>query len=271
MQSRVRRHDVLSRLPILAGGDAGGTTRLSGAPTIVHAGGPPPTLWQLLREIADVVTSLPLFVTAPLYRGWHQRWGATDREVASPMPGDHLIPRCQYVITRAITIDAPPRVVWPWLLQVGFGKAGFYSNDLLDNAAHPSAERVLAQLQHPRVGDWVPMFSRVNETTAFQIAAIAWNECLVWTKPDSSWVWVLAPAGTGTRLVTRLRIRYEWESPSAATLSMLLNEFGDFAMMRRMLLGIKRRAERVAEARRALATLSREVPALVAAAKSSPA
>jgi hypothetical protein len=245
-------------------------SRQPSASTIVHAGGPSPTLRQLLSEIGDVATSLPFFLTAPLYRGWHKRWGATDGEVESAMPADDVIPNCKYVITRAITIDAPPRVVWPWLLQIGFGKAGFYSNDLLDNAGHPSAERVLGNLQRPRVGDWVPMFMKVNEATAFHIAAIAWNECLVWAKPDSTWVWMLTPAGKGTRLVTRLRIRYQWESPVMAILSVLLNEFADFAMMRRMLLGIKRRAERVAAGRRSLARLIRAMPGLVAAGKNTP-
>jgi hypothetical protein len=71
------------------------------------------------------------------------------------MPGDELVPGCQYHCTRAITIDAPPAAVWRWLVQVGFGKAGFYSNDLLDNAGHPSADRVLDGFQHPEAGDWV--------------------------------------------------------------------------------------------------------------------
>ena len=53
------------------------------------------------------------------------------------MPGDDLVPGCHYVCTRAITIGAPPEAVWPWLIQVGFGKAGFYSNDLLDNVGAP--------------------------------------------------------------------------------------------------------------------------------------
>jgi hypothetical protein len=194
--------------------------------------------------MGDVAVALPLFVAAPFMRRWHQRWGAADAEVSAPMPGDDLVPACQYRCTRAITIAATRRVVWPWLVQVGFGRAGFYSNDLLDNVAHPSADEILEQFQHPEVGDWVPMFSKVNDTTAFKIAAIEpWSE-LVWHKPDSTWAWKLTDVDGGTRLVTRLRIHYRWNQPLGAVASLVLNEFGDFPMMRRMLLNLKRRAER---------------------------
>ena len=241
----------------------------SSSSIIVHAGGPGPTVWHLVGEVGDVVKSVPFFVTAPLLRRWHRRWGATDDEVGAAMPGDHMVPGCQYVITRAITIDAPREAVWPWLVQIGFGKAGFYSNDLLDNAGHRSAERVLERLQDPHVGDWVPMFTKVNDTTAFKIEAFAPNSYLLWVKPDSTWAWTLAPTPSGgTRLATRLRILYRWHSPGEAVLSILLNEFGDFAMMRRMLLGIRRRAERLARAERSLAALIRDIPSLVTAAKS---
>lgn len=236
---------------------------------VVHAAGPAPTPWQLLGELGDVVKSVPIFLTAPLYRRWHQRWGATDAEVAAVMPGDHMVPECQCVITRAITIDAPRELVWPWLAQVGFGKAGFYANDLLDNAGHRSAEHILPDLQEPKIGDWVPMFTKVNDATAFRIEALERNNYLLWVKPDSTWVWMLTPtANGGTRLVTRLRILYDWRSPGGALVSILLNELGDFAMMRRMLLGIRKRAEGLARAQRSLAALIRDIPSLVASAKS---
>lgn len=220
------------------------TTTSTGSSTTVHVSGARPTARQLIHEIRDVAVSLPLFMAAPALRHWHRRWGATDTEVAADMPGDDLVPGCRYRCTRAITISAPRHEVWQWLVQVGFGKAGFYSNDLLDNAAHPSAERILDQHQHPRVGDWVPMFSKVNDTTAFRIGAITPDAELVWVKPDSTWVWTLHDtAGGGTRLVTRLRILYDRHHPFAMVTSLVLNEFGDFPMMRRMLLALKQRAE----------------------------
>ena len=160
------------------------------------------------------------------------------------MLGDDLVPGCQFVCTRAITIDAPPEAVWPWLVQVGFGKAGFYPNDLLDNAAHLSADRITDELQHPAVGDQVPMFTKVSDTTAFKIAAINSTESLLWVKPDSTLTWKLTAVGGRTRLVTRPRARYHLQRPTEALISVLVMELGDFPMIRKMLRGIKQRAER---------------------------
>ena len=218
------------------------------ANTTVHAAGRPPTARELLGELRDVAVAVPLAVAAPALRPWHTRWGASDAEVAAPMPGDELVSRCQISWTRAITIDAPPTAVWPWLAQAGFGRAGFYSNDLLDNVAHPSARRLLPELQRIRVGSWVPMFSRVDNSTAFKVQGFQPARFLVWAKPGSTWAWTLTPLPGGrTRLVTRIRQRYDRDTPAAAALTFVLMEFADFPMMRRMLKGIKQRAEALAE------------------------
>ncbi len=211
--------------------------------TTIHVRGPRPNARQLASEMADVAVSIPLFLITPLLRPWHQRWGATDAEVSAPLPGDEVVPGCQYVVTRAVSVKAPPAAVWPWLVQIGFGRAGFYSNDLLDNAGHPSAAAILPDLQDLKIGDWIPMFRTVNDTTAFRVAEIQSERILVWAKPDSSWAWELRSVAEGTRLVTRLRILYRWKFPAEAVFSLVLNECGDFAMMRRMLLTLKRRAE----------------------------
>lgn len=210
---------------------------------VVHVTGPRPTLGQFIHELRDVVVAVPLFATSPLLRHWHRHWGATDAEVTAAMPGDELVPGARVFCTRAVTIDAPPEAVWPWLVQVGFGKAGFYSNDLLDNVAHPSADRVLEQFKDPKVGEWVPMFSKISDATAFRIAAIKPSEALVWFRPDSTWVWTLTDIGGRTRLVTRVRILSRWHRPADALTSLVLMEFGDFPMMRKMLRTLKHRAE----------------------------
>jgi hypothetical protein len=94
------------------------------------------------------------------------RWGATDAEVAGPMPGDEIVPKASFNATRAITIDAPPERVWPWIVQMGYRRAGFYTYALLDNAGYGSADRVLPEYQDPKVGDWMPMSRKVNETAS---------------------------------------------------------------------------------------------------------
>jgi hypothetical protein len=199
--------------------------------------------WRGLRALAE---DLPLFLTAPLYRRWHQRWGATAAELTASLPGDDLQPRAQFRATRAITIDAPPEEVWPWLVQVGCRRAGWYSNDLMDNLGHPSSREIIDELQDLAIGQWVPMsaFGEPTEVTAFKVADFERHRWLLWTKPDSSWVWQLTPLADGaTRLVSRVHASRDWNQPGMALLGVVLMEFGDFAMFRRMLLGIKERAE----------------------------
>ena len=160
------------------------------------------------------------------------------------MPGDDLIEDVAYLATRAITIDAPRARVWPWLVQVGCLRAGFYANDLLDNMGHPSATRVLAEFQHLETGQWVPMSPTPSDTTAFTVAGFEENSWLLWQQPLSTWSWTLGALPRDmTRLVTRLRIHLDWSHPAISLFSVVLNEFGDFPMMRRMLLGIRDRAE----------------------------
>jgi hypothetical protein len=205
-----------------------------------------PTGRELVDELADVLHDLPVLLSAPLYRRWHLKWGATPAEINEPLPGDELLAHPQYRSTRSITIDAPPEAVWPWLVQVGCQRAGFYSNDLLDNLGRPSATVIVSTLQNLHVGQWVPMSPAATPTerTALKVHSFTVNEWLLWTKPDSTWIWKLVPtADGGTRLITRIRAIYNWKQPLMALLGLLLMEFGDFAMLRRMLRGIKQRAE----------------------------
>jgi hypothetical protein len=199
---------------------------------------------QVWRGLAEVLVASPLFLFAPLYRRRHLRWGASDAEVQQAIPGDELVRDPSFSATRAITIAAAPERVWPWIVQMGYGRAGWYSYDLFDNAARPSADHVIAEHQDPKVGDWVPMSDKVNESTAFKIKALEPTEWVLWEKPNSTWTWKLKRLEEGhTRLVTRLRQKYDWKSPGAALLTAILFEFGDFPMMRKQLRGIKRRAE----------------------------
>ena len=182
------------------------------------------------------------------YRPWHSRWGATDEEVALEMPGDEVIDQPMLNVTRAITIRARPEEIWPWIVQIGFRRAGFYSYDLLDNLGKPSADRLIPELQHIEVGTWIPMSGKVTQETAFRVRAFEPNHWMLWEKAASTWAWKLIPIDEEyTRLIIRLRCRYRWTRPTIVS-DLILMELGDFPMMRKLMLGIKQRAERAHEA-----------------------
>jgi hypothetical protein len=169
-----------------------------------------------------------------------ERWGATDDEVAGPLVGDHLVPTARFVATRSITLDAPPETVFPWLRQMGFGRAGWYSYDLLDNLGRRSARRIHPEWQDVAEGDPVPagpidfVAAVVDPPHAFVLA----------TTPRSRTAFSLAfelrPDGESrTRLVTRARVRID--APGGRVLERCLLGPGDGVMARRQLLGLAQR------------------------------
>ena len=98
-------------------------------------------------------------------------WGATAQEAARELPGDELLPDPDLVATRAITIAAPPAAVWPWLVQIGIGRAGAYSYDWLDRLFGldvRSTRRIVPELQDLRVGDVIPV---ANDGTGLRAEA----------------------------------------------------------------------------------------------------
>ncbi len=173
-----------------------------------------------------------------IYRPWALSWGSTDVEVARAMDGDAIVRDPTFNATRAVSIDARPEDVWPWIVQIGYRRAGFYSYDRLDNAKIPSAERILPQYQSLKVGDPVPMGQGLNA----RVTSLVQNEVMTMVFSSHSatwsWTWKLEREGPNrTRLVTRLRINEYRVGPR------LMLDAVEIVMMRKCLLGIKRRAE----------------------------
>jgi hypothetical protein len=191
--------------------------------------------------------------TVAALRAWHMRWGATPSEVRGALPGDEMIPLADLTTTRAITIRATPAQVWPWLVQIGQGRGGFYSYDMLENLVGceiHSAERIEPAWQHLAVGDQV----RLHPEIGLDVAEVAAGQSLVLrggvpldgAPPpyDFTWSFVLRERGDGTtRLLIRERYGYtrQWARLLVETV-----EVADFVMTQRMLRGIRDRAERVA-------------------------
>jgi hypothetical protein len=196
---------------------------------------------------------------APILRRRMLDWGATSEEAARALPGDDLLPDPDLVATRAITIDAPPAAVWPWLVQVGVGRAGAYAYDWLDRLFGVdvrSAHRILPEFQGLAVGDVVPVS---NDGTGLRVRLLEPARVLGALSDEGTWAWtwVLEPEGDGTRLLSRTRMSAPAGSPVARLGIELFLVPASWVMERRMLLGLRERAEgpgvdRIAGADRAL-------------------
>ena len=175
-----------------------------------------------------------------------ERWGATDDEVAAPMPGDELCPDARLVATRAITIAAAPGDVFPWLRQMGFGRAGWYSWDLLDNLGRRSARKVHPEWQALSSGDLVP-----GGPVDFEAVVVEPPRRLILrlgSTPEKSrrvcftLAYDLRDDPVGTRLVTRVRARVD--VPGGRLIERTVLGPGDGIMLRRQLVNLSRRAVR---------------------------
>jgi hypothetical protein len=181
-------------------------------------------------------------------------WGATAEEGRDRLPGDELLEGADGVATRAIAIDAPASAVWPWLAQMGPSpRGGAYTYDWIENLLGlnmHSADHVLPEFQHPSLGDTIGYGGN-----RMRIERVEPGHVLAWRSEDGNWVWsfILRESGGVTRLISRNRFRL----PSLpARAGMLLMEPASLIMERKMLLGIKHRAERLAAAAPAPTPLS---------------
>jgi hypothetical protein len=193
------------------------------------------------------------------FRPWHRRWGATDLETTAPMPGDDLVSDANFNTTRAVTIHAKPAQVWPWLVQIGQGRGGMYSYDFLENLSGlnmHSADHILPEYQDLKTGDTIPLDPSGG---GYTVAALESERLLVLRTPGekggveeffrkegaaSTWVFQLNELENGdTRLVCRWRARMNLtKSLQAFAIGVPLDPI-EFLMERKMLLGIKQRAE----------------------------
>jgi hypothetical protein len=206
----------------------------------------------MLVTIAVAVASVA--AVERLYRGylreWVLTWGATPEEAARVLPGDELLADADIVATRAITIDAPPDAIWPWLVQMGPGRAGAYTYDWVENIFGldmRSADRIVPEWQHLEVGD---VLRSREDRPGMRVEILEPERVLANRSEAGDWVWTfaLAPAGGSTRLVSRNRISMRGAA-AGQRLGMLVMEPGSLVMERKMLLGIKERAERLAGSR----------------------
>jgi hypothetical protein len=179
-------------------------------------------------------------------------WGATADEVSGQMPGDDLMPSPDLISTRAITVEAPPSAIWPWLVQMGSGRGGAYTYDWIENLfglGMHSANEILPQFQDLKVGDVLPLGS--EDAPRMRVEVVDPERALVVRSSDGNWVWAfgLYPEGKHTRLVSRNGIKMPAGSALARVGWVFVMEPGSLVMERKMLLGIKHRAERLAAAR----------------------
>lgn len=198
-----------------------------------------------------VILTLGFLYWFPMRR-WMSRWGATTSDVSRVMAGDSLLSNPTYSGTMVVTINAAPEDVWPWLVQIGYRRGGLYSYDWLDRLFgyldRPSATSILPEFQHLAVGDHIPL----GRGPSWPVSVVEPYRALVLDMRNMGgldWVWQFGLYVIGekrTRLVSRSRVRTQrlW-----ARLFTYAIEPAGFVMTRRMLLGIKERAEALRSSR----------------------
>jgi len=181
-----------------------------------------------------------------LMSGPWRKWGATEKEATRPMPGDDEVKRPMQVTTRAVTVKARAADIWPWLIQMGYRRAGMYSYDWIDQRLgildQPSANQIIPEFQHLEVGDVIPM----GKPPSWPVKAIEPNRMLliVIKEPNAqvTWCFMLEEvAERQTRLILRVRNCLAMSPLLLLSLPIMLP--GEFLMVRKMLLGIRQRAE----------------------------
>jgi hypothetical protein len=249
--------------------------------------------------VAGTGISMAALLAYRAIRPWYRRWGVETGDAERLLPGDELIATPSVSDTRGIVIDAPAAAIWPWLVQMGFGRGGWYSYDAMDMRG-PSATRIVPEWQSIAVGETMPTHpgggfeiaqvepdhalvlyldntivarqQEVAQETAVgglgadpMPAGLAASAAIMRTQPDrfrATWSFVLDPVdGNRTRLIERVRAEYP-ELDRFSSLTGSVFGFGVFAMVRRQLLGIKERAERLVTTSGPVLPREEELPAV---------
>ncbi|TYL37826.1 hypothetical protein CV102_13900 [Natronococcus pandeyae] len=200
--------------------------------------------------LAGLVTSYHV-----LFRSWHRTWGATDEEISRQLPGDDLVPEPSDETTRAITVEAPSEDVWPWIMQLGQGRGGFYSYTRLENlvgADIHNVDRILPELQELEEGDSIRMVHEEywlqSPVTSMTVRRIEPDRTLVLQGHDGgTWTFHLDPVNEETtRFIVRGR-KPKTRTVLGYVLRYLAYELPHFIMERGLMRGIKGRAERLGQ------------------------
>ena len=244
--------------------------------------------------LIGVAIGTTLGIAASRIGRWRRTWGIDPAEATRALPGDDIVAEPSAAETRGITIDAPIDAVWPWLVQMGYGRAGWYSYDQLDQRGR-SADRIVDEWQALKVGDIVP----THPGGGFEVARLEAGRALVLRSDTAlvaaqaataregaaglatattgvrlsgamlsgtpqefaaTWAFVLEPLDGGrTRLIERFRAWFSAEAPGAPLVMPLIG-FGVFVMLQKQMVGIRERAEGLARERTAKAALEATKP-----------
>ena len=203
-------------------------------------------------KITGVVLALAVLAVGAiiLLTPWMDRWGATDQEIQATFPGDELVPKPASFVNRAVTIRAKPEQIYPWIVQLGAGKGGYYSYTWLEtyllNCPLVNADRIHAEWQGLRVGDEVRMCPQQSGPPPYTAALLVPNRAVVLGHQENGkwvdlWQFVILPQADGSsRLILRTR-------------TMAVGGFWDvihpgiFVMEHGLLLGVRDRAKALAK------------------------
>ena len=201
----------------------------------------------IIEEGLGAVSIAACVLASPFLRSWYLKWGASPEEVNMPLPGDEQVPNPRLQSTRAISIQAPAGEVWPWLVQMGQGRGGLYSYEMLENLANcgmHNADHIMPEYQNLQVGDKIRL-SQDDSVPCFVVSAIEPGRAIILggDDPPTTWSFILEPIDEhSTRLIIRFRQQYEPSFGNVVAWRVFTDPI-TFVMERKMLQGIKLRAE----------------------------